>query len=245
MNENEKPAEGALPLTDPPPVEGTPEASGQEIEGTLAAIDQTIETASQGTADAAAEAEASIETLASATSSREPEVAEASAPYEEPAAEPLKALAAPESPPKENGAHKQTIGERLAEDTEFDPAATNDDRVMAALAYASQLINPIGLVLPIIILVSETSKQRPFQRYHAIQSLGVSAVIGLLEMGLTRVGLGGRRQHHRPAVPLLHRAGDDHALAAAALLRHRGLQRQALPDPWLDAVPARSAVAVR
>ena len=174
MNENEKPAEGALPPADPPPIEGVPEASGQEIEGSLAAIDQTIETASQATADAAAEAEASIETLASATSSRQPEVAEASVPYEEPAAAPLKALPAPEATPEENGTHKQTIGERLAEDTEFDPNATNDDRVMAALAYASQLINPIGLILPIIILVSETSKQRPFQRYHAIQSLGLA-----------------------------------------------------------------------
>ena len=75
---------------------------------------------------------------------------------------------------EENGAHKQTIGDRLAEEPEFDPTATNDDRVMAALAYASQLIFPIGLMLPIIILVSETSKQRPFQRYHAIQSLAVA-----------------------------------------------------------------------
>ena len=184
MNENEKPTEGALPPADLPPIEGALEASGQGIEGSLAAIDQTIEAATQATADAAAEAEASIETLAYATSSREPEVAEASVSYEEPAAEPLKALPAPEASPQENGTHKQTIGERLAEDTEFDPSATNDDRVMAALAYASQLINPIGLVLPIIILVSETSKERPFQRYHAIQSLGVSAVIGLLELGL-------------------------------------------------------------
>ena len=185
MNENEKPTEGALPPADPPPIEGAPEASGQEIEGSLAAIDQTIETASQATADAAAEAETSVETLAGATSSGQPEVANASMSYEEPAAAPLKALSAPAAAPEENGTHKQTIGERLAEDTEFDPNATNDDRVMAALAYASQLINPIGLILPIIILVSETSKQRPFQRYHAIQSLGVSAVIGLLEMGLS------------------------------------------------------------
>lgn len=185
MNENEEPTEGTLPQINPPPIEGEPEVQSQEIESAIAEVDQTIETASQATADAAAEAEASIETLASATSSGEPEVAEATVSYEEPAAEPLKALTAPQASPQGNGAHKQTIGERLAEDTEFDPSATNDDRVMAALAYASQLINPIGLILPIIILVSETSKQRPFQRYHAIQSLGVSAVIGLLELGLS------------------------------------------------------------
>ena len=106
--------------------------------------------------------------------------------YEEPVTEPPKALAAPEASPQENGAHKQTIADRLVETPEFDPTATNDDRVMAALAYACQLINPILSTGDANHhLVSETSKQRPFQRYHAIQSLGVSAVIGLLELGLT------------------------------------------------------------
>ena len=68
MNENEKPTEGTVPPADPPPIEGALEASGQEIEGDLAAIDQTIETASQATADAAAEPEMSVEMLAGATS---------------------------------------------------------------------------------------------------------------------------------------------------------------------------------
>ena len=95
MNENEKPAEGALPPADAPPIEGAPEASGQEIAGSIAAIDQTIETASQATADAAAEAETSIEMLAGAASSGQPEIADASMSYEEPAAAPLKALSAP------------------------------------------------------------------------------------------------------------------------------------------------------
>ena len=75
-----------------------------------------------------------------------------------------------------------TIMDRLASDTEYDPDATNDDRVMAALAYATQLILPF--IVPIIILISETSKRRPFQRYHAIQSIAVAVVIYGLELAL-------------------------------------------------------------
>ncbi len=172
-NETEKPREDAA------------RAPGEPIEETLAAMDQTVEAASQATADAASEAEASIEALASVADDRSPDVAEDAVAREQASSEPLKALPAPEASPQGNGVRKPTIAELLAEDTEFDPNATNDDRVMAALAYASQLINPIGLVLPIIILVSETSKQRPFQRYHAIQSLAVSVVLGLVQMGLT------------------------------------------------------------
>lgn len=167
------------------PVEGATEASGGTLEDALAKVDETLDAASQATADAAAEAEAPVEAVIGATSEQTPNVAEASVVSEQAYPEPPKALPAPEAAPQGNDARKPTITERLAEDTEFDPNATNDDRVMAALAYASQLINPIGLVLPIIILVSETSKQRPFQRYHAIQSLGVSAVLGLLQLGLT------------------------------------------------------------
>ena len=52
----------------------------------------------------------------------------------------------------------------------FNPPAgdvTADDRLMALLAYI------IGVIVPIIILVSEGNKNRPFQRYHAIHSLGL------------------------------------------------------------------------
>ena len=44
---------------------------------------------------------------------------------------------------------------------------TENDRLMALLAYV------FGVIVPIIILVSEGMKNRPFQRYHAIQSLGL------------------------------------------------------------------------
>ena len=45
----------------------------------------------------------------------------------------------------------------------------DNDRLMSLLAYI------LGVIVPIIILVSEEMKNRPFQRYHAIQSLGLSA----------------------------------------------------------------------
>ena len=57
-----------------------------------------------------------------------------------------------------------------------DTAATPDDRLIALLSYASQVIVP--LVMPIIVLISESSKHRPFQRYHAVQSLALAALFG-------------------------------------------------------------------
>jgi uncharacterized membrane protein len=55
--------------------------------------------------------------------------------------------------------------------------STDNDRLMAGLAYATQVIVPI--VVPAVMLLAEESKKRPFQRFHAIQSLGflVAAVI--------------------------------------------------------------------
>jgi uncharacterized membrane protein len=56
---------------------------------------------------------------------------------------------------------------QMAQDT----SGINDqDKLMAALAYV------IGIIVPLIILLTE-SKNRAFQRYHAIQSLGLSAAI--------------------------------------------------------------------
>ncbi len=74
------------------------------------------------------------------------------------------------------------ITDRLAEDTEYDPNANNDDKLLAALAYASQLIIPV--LFPVILLVSETSKKRSFQRYHAVQSLAAGLAIWALQLGL-------------------------------------------------------------
>lgn len=74
------------------------------------------------------------------------------------------------------------ITDHLAEDTEYDPEANNDDKLLAAVAYASQLIIPV--LVPVILLVSETSKKRSFQRYHAVQSLAAGLAIWALQLGL-------------------------------------------------------------
>lgn len=59
-----------------------------------------------------------------------------------------------------------------------DAEATADDRLIAMLSYITQVLIPA--VMPIIVLLSESSKQRPFQRYHAVQSLALTIVfVGL------------------------------------------------------------------
>lgn len=57
-------------------------------------------------------------------------------------------------------------------DAAFDPEASRDDKLIALLSYVTQIIIP--LILPVIVLLSESSKKRPFQRYHAVQSLALS-----------------------------------------------------------------------
>jgi uncharacterized membrane protein len=67
--------------------------------------------------------------------------------------------------------------EQLAEETFTEPAGrweaedtTDNDRLMAALAYASQVVIPV--LVPAVMLLAEESKERPFQKFHAAQSLG-------------------------------------------------------------------------
>jgi uncharacterized membrane protein len=57
----------------------------------------------------------------------------------------------------------------LMQNTTVDPLADSDDRLIALLSYVTQLLIPV--VMPLIVLLSESSKKRPFQRYHAVQSL--------------------------------------------------------------------------
>lgn len=62
-----------------------------------------------------------------------------------------------------------------------DPGANADDRLIALLSYATQIAIPV--LMPVIVLLSESSKKRPFQRFHAVQSLALTAVfiaIGVL-----------------------------------------------------------------
>ena len=56
-------------------------------------------------------------------------------------------------------------------DAAVDPGASADDRLIALLSYMTQIIIP--LIMPVIVLMSESSKQRPFQRYHAVQTLAL------------------------------------------------------------------------
>ena len=65
---------------------------------------------------------------------------------------------------------------------ELDSAATPDDRLIALLSYASQVVIPF--ILPIIVLISESSKRRPFQRYHAVQSLALAVVFGVMGVAM-------------------------------------------------------------
>lgn len=63
----------------------------------------------------------------------------------------------------------------MADDYTEPPAddITDNDKLMAALSY------PIPLVAIIILLVEEM-KNRPFQRYHAIQALAVNVVLWIV-----------------------------------------------------------------
>ena len=51
---------------------------------------------------------------------------------------------------------------------------TSDDKLWAALSY---VFSPL---IPIIILLMEEKKNRPFLRFHAIQSLAVGIVLGII-----------------------------------------------------------------
>jgi len=57
----------------------------------------------------------------------------------------------------------------MAERPPIDQEVTDNDKMMGLLCYV------ITLLIPLVILLSETGKARAFQRYHAIQSLGLSA----------------------------------------------------------------------
>ncbi len=60
---------------------------------------------------------------------------------------------------------------------------TDNDKLMAALSY------PIPVVA-IIILVSETMKVRPFQKYHAVNALAANVVLWVIYIIISAVTLG-------------------------------------------------------
>jgi uncharacterized membrane protein len=86
-------------------------------------------------------------------------------------------------------------GNFMARNITDDPEADENDKVWSLAAYLSQIIVPI--VVPVIMLVIEPNKDRPFQKYHAAQSLGfvVAAFVyeilaGIVFAVLTAITLG-------------------------------------------------------
>jgi uncharacterized membrane protein len=173
MNENDKPLEDAPFPEDSQ--EEQPATQPEPVESAADTVEETVEAASAAAATAADEAQAALEDVPDTGSSPEAEA---------PTARETQAAGSPAAEP----APTRTITERLAEDTEYDTSATNDDRLLAAISYASQLLMilalPVNLLIPIILLVSETSKKRSFVRYHAVQSLALGIVIYVLEFAL-------------------------------------------------------------
>jgi uncharacterized membrane protein len=61
---------------------------------------------------------------------------------------------------------------------------TDNDKLMAALCY------PIGVIMSVVILVSESMKDRPFQKFHAVQALVYWAVAIVISVVLSFVVVG-------------------------------------------------------
>jgi len=76
----------------------------------------------------------------------------------------------------------------LMQQPEVDPLADSDDRLIAMLSYATQLFLPV--IMPLIVLLSESSKKRPFQRYHAVQSLALVMIFwAVFLLGWVSIGI--------------------------------------------------------
>ncbi len=68
-------------------------------------------------------------------------------------------------------------------DAAVDAEADNDDRLIALLCYVTQMVIP--LVMPVLVLMSESSKKRPFQRFHAVQSLALVSLFVVASLLVT------------------------------------------------------------
>jgi uncharacterized membrane protein len=86
----------------------------------------------------------------------------------------------------------------LVQDSSIDPEANSDDRLIALLSYVTQIIIPV--IMPLIVLLSESSNKRPFQRYHAVQSLAFTALFWSL---MVMVGVGTAIMQVIPLVGML------------------------------------------
>lgn len=65
----------------------------------------------------------------------------------------------------------------------INPEITNDDKLWAALGY------PIPII-PIIVLFMEDKKERPFIKFHAVQSLVFNVALWIIIFILSAVTLG-------------------------------------------------------
>lgn len=67
----------------------------------------------------------------------------------------------------------------------LDPTGVSDnDKMMGLLSYV------VTLIVPLVILLSESGKRRGFQRYHAVHSLALSVILFVVALVLTcTVGL--------------------------------------------------------
>ena len=70
--------------------------------------------------------------------------------------------------------------EEITEVPYSDQEVSNDDKLWALLSW----IPWVGWILAIIALLVEPQKDRPFVRFHAVQDIGGSIVIGLGSMVL-------------------------------------------------------------
>lgn len=86
----------------------------------------------------------------------------------------------------------------LVQSSMVDPAANSDDRLIALLSYITQIFIPV--IMPLIVLISESSNKRPFQRYHAVQSLAFTVVFWSL---MVMVGIGTTIMQIVPLVGML------------------------------------------
>jgi len=64
--------------------------------------------------------------------------------------------------------------EQFVQHNAIDTNASRDDRLIALLCYI------FPFLMSAIVMLSESSQGRPFQRYHAVQSLGLAAALSLL-----------------------------------------------------------------
>ena len=89
------------------------------------------------------------------------------------------------TPSEEPTLSSEDLGSPIDDDMIVGPGGdedepTSDDRLWAGISYLSQALVPV--LVPVILLISESNKDRPFQRYHATHSLALFAISVLYEI---------------------------------------------------------------